>query len=219
MSIEAGSELRVRRTPVQERGQRRVAAILEAATELLAELGADRVTTRLVAERAGVPIGSIYQYFPNKLAIFAALLDRVTAQVQERLRQVLDADLDAVASWAELVDGVVDAYTAGYAAEAGYAALLPPLRGTPELYAISQQRNEEALRLFLVRMRRMELELPDARLEPIGRTALEIIHTLLDHALTTADPEQAQAGIRELRRVLKGYFASYFGPPRAGFGE
>ncbi|MDJ0789315.1 MAG: TetR/AcrR family transcriptional regulator [Myxococcota bacterium] len=219
MSAPGESELAVRRTPVQERAQRRVAAILEAATGLLAEVGADGFTTRLVSERAGIPIGSIYQYFPNKLSIFAALLDRVTADVHERMREVLDADLDAVASWAELVDGVVDAYTASYASQVGYAALLPALRGTPELYAISQRSNEEALALFFQRVRRMDRELPDARLEEVGRTAFEILHTLLDRALTTSDPEQARIAVRELKRVLKGYLASYFGPPRAGFGE
>lgn len=55
-----------RKQPRQARSSDLVAAILEAATQVLAEVGAERFTTARVAERAGVSIGSLYQYFPNK---------------------------------------------------------------------------------------------------------------------------------------------------------
>jgi len=62
-----------RKSPKQARSNDLVAAILEAAAQVLAKEGAARFTTARVAERAGVSVGSIYQYFPNKAAILFRL--------------------------------------------------------------------------------------------------------------------------------------------------
>jgi AcrR family transcriptional regulator len=77
-----------------------VDAIVEAAGRLLVEHGRLGVTTNAVAERAGVSIGSLYQYFPNKEAIFAALQERhrdqVMPLVQHTLARLADPGLDMV---------------------------------------------------------------------------------------------------------------------------
>jgi AcrR family transcriptional regulator len=81
--------LGVRRNPAQERSRQTVDAIVEAAGQLLVEHGKIGVTTNAVAERAGVSIGSLYQYFPNKEAIFAALQERHRDQVTPLIRHAL----------------------------------------------------------------------------------------------------------------------------------
>ncbi|GGE06523.1 TetR family transcriptional regulator [Aureimonas endophytica] len=63
----------MRKTPRQARSQATVAAILEAGTRILAEEGWSGFTTNKVAARAGVGIGSLYQYFPDKLSLVAAI--------------------------------------------------------------------------------------------------------------------------------------------------
>ncbi|MDH3958355.1 MAG: TetR/AcrR family transcriptional regulator, partial [Actinomycetota bacterium] len=81
-------DLTVRHRPVQERGRVRFDAILTAARELLAESGVEGFTIDDVATRAGIPVGSVYQFFPNKFAIVAeldardteALIDDLTAR-------------------------------------------------------------------------------------------------------------------------------------------
>jgi AcrR family transcriptional regulator len=65
-----------RKTPKQARAQATVEAILTATAELLVDLGYERTTTNAIARRAGVSIGSLYQYFPNKEALFTALCDQ-----------------------------------------------------------------------------------------------------------------------------------------------
>ena len=65
-----------RKTPKQARAQATVEAILTATAELLVEIGYERTTTNAIARRAGVSIGSLYQYFPNKEALFTALCDQ-----------------------------------------------------------------------------------------------------------------------------------------------
>ncbi|MEZ0206550.1 helix-turn-helix domain-containing protein, partial [Ideonella sp.] len=69
MSTRPSPPVSSRRLPKQARSNDLVAAILEAALQVLAKEGARRFTTTRVAERAGVSIGSVYQYFPNKAAI------------------------------------------------------------------------------------------------------------------------------------------------------
>ena len=75
-----------RKKPVQRRAQDTVDAILEAAARVLAERGYAAATTNRIAERAGVSIGSLYEYFPGKDAILAQLLER---HVEEGARDVL----------------------------------------------------------------------------------------------------------------------------------
>src|SRR5215212_2144069 len=76
----------MRREPVQRRSAARVAAILDACAALLDEFDYDELTTSKIAERAGVPIGSLYQYFPDKRAVVQALtmrnLDAFSAEVE-----------------------------------------------------------------------------------------------------------------------------------------
>jgi AcrR family transcriptional regulator len=62
-----------RRIPRQERGERRVAQLLEAAAAVIAATGYEAATMSAIAERAGAPIGSLYQFFPNKTALAHAL--------------------------------------------------------------------------------------------------------------------------------------------------
>lgn len=70
------SSLRPRKTPVQARSSATVEVIFEAAIRIFLEHGYERLTTTRVAERAGVSVGSLYQYFPNKGALTAAILER-----------------------------------------------------------------------------------------------------------------------------------------------
>lgn len=100
----------LRRVPVQQRSTVRLARILDACAELLDETGYERLSTRAVAARAGVPIGSVYRFFGNKRAMADALarrnLDRYAERVTERL-----APLDA-RDWRGAIDAVLDEYLA-----------------------------------------------------------------------------------------------------------
>jgi AcrR family transcriptional regulator len=68
--------LEPRKTPVQARSAASVDAMLQAAIQVLLAVGKDRLTTTRVAHRAGVSVGTLYQYFPNKTALLRAALTR-----------------------------------------------------------------------------------------------------------------------------------------------
>jgi AcrR family transcriptional regulator len=79
-----------RKQPRQARSTELVAAILEAAVQVLAKEGAQRFTTARVAEKAGVSVGSVYQYFPNKAAILFRLQSDEWRQTTQLLRGILE---------------------------------------------------------------------------------------------------------------------------------
>ena len=74
--MKASERTATRRAPKQQRSRQTVEAVLEAVQRVVRRHGAEAITTNRVAEAAGVSIGSLYQYFPDKQAIFMALHDR-----------------------------------------------------------------------------------------------------------------------------------------------
>lgn len=84
------AQISSRKQPQQARSTELVAAILEAAVQVLAREGAQRFTTARVAERAGVSVGSVYQYFPNKAAILFRLQSDEWRQTGGLLRSILE---------------------------------------------------------------------------------------------------------------------------------
>ncbi len=76
---------RPRKLPVQARSRATFEAILEAATRILQAGGHSAITTNLVAETAGISVGSLYQYFPSKEAILSELVTRMRLSMSERL--------------------------------------------------------------------------------------------------------------------------------------
>jgi len=74
--VPSNTVIKQRRRPIQERSKATVSVILEAAAHVLVERGFDGASTNLIARRAGVSIGSLYQYFPNKESLVAALIER-----------------------------------------------------------------------------------------------------------------------------------------------
>jgi len=87
-------ELLEKNKPQQERAKRTYEAILTSAAELLVEVGVERISTNLVAERAGITVPALYRYFPNKYAVLnalgAVLMDKQNAVFQRWFDQYLD---------------------------------------------------------------------------------------------------------------------------------
>ena len=79
-----------RKQPKQARANDLIAAVLDAAVQVLRDEGAARFTTARVADRAGVSVGSLYQYFPNKAAILFRLQSDEWRRTSELLRHILD---------------------------------------------------------------------------------------------------------------------------------
>ncbi len=90
MTDSARAQISSRKQPQQARSAELVAAILDAAVQVLAQQGAQRFTTARVAEKAGVSVGSLYQYFPNKAAILFRLQSDEWRQTTDLMRVILE---------------------------------------------------------------------------------------------------------------------------------
>ena len=108
------SQLKQSRSPKQQRSQFTVAAILEAATHVFSEKGLKKATTNEIAERAGVSIGSLYQYFPNKQALITELTQQHLTQMQEQITAGMEGslELDLKESIEQLVRLTIDVHSA-----------------------------------------------------------------------------------------------------------
>ena len=96
-----------RRKPRQRRSQQRVANIIDAAGQLLEEVGYAELTTNAIAAKAATSIGSLYQFFPNKEAVVAELVKGFRADIQSLFDHSLSVQL-ARRSLRQFVDVVVD---------------------------------------------------------------------------------------------------------------
>jgi AcrR family transcriptional regulator len=111
----------LRRTPQQARSRARVTQVLEAAERLLVADGVEALTTTRVAAEAGVSVGSLYQYLPDRGAIIDALAGTYLA----RLEAVMDGFVEAAAAqrWPDPVAVLVDGFAELYRNEHGFRAL------------------------------------------------------------------------------------------------
>lgn len=98
MSDSNGKPVRPRTQPRQLRAQTTVDAILIAAEQIITKHGYENATTNRIAELAGVSIGSLYQYFPNKEAVAVALVERIVSRESDRLRDVVISVMQAPVS-------------------------------------------------------------------------------------------------------------------------
>jgi AcrR family transcriptional regulator len=126
-----------RKQPKQARSNDLVAAVLEAAAQVLATEGAHRFTTARVAEKAGVSVGSLYQYFPNKAAILFRLQSDEWRQTTDMLREILE---DTRRSPPERLRALVHAFVRSECEEADMRVALgdaaPLYRDAPEAHEV-----------------------------------------------------------------------------------
>ncbi|MEV6643035.1 TetR/AcrR family transcriptional regulator [Amycolatopsis sp. NPDC051371] len=109
------------RVPRQARAREKLARVLEAADRLLAEEGVEALTTTRVAAAAGVSVGTLYQYLPDRDAITEALAEGYLARLEDLMTAF--ADQAAKETWDDPVALLVDAFAALYRAEPGFRAL------------------------------------------------------------------------------------------------
>jgi AcrR family transcriptional regulator len=189
----------LRRAPVQRRSAERLTRILDACADLLDEVGYDDLSTRAVAQRAGVPIGSVYRFFGNKRQMADALaqrnLERYTARVTDRLKEADGG------GWRVAMDAVLDEYIAMKRTAPGFSLVdfgnqIPVgTRGEPN--------HRVADRLTDLLSGYLDRE-PDEDLRRVFLIAVETADTLVHLAFRVA-PEGDDRILEEAREMLGAY--------------
>jgi AcrR family transcriptional regulator len=139
--MKSAKRLSPRKMPVQARSLNTVEAIFEACIQVLTTMGVERLTTTRVAERAGVSVGTLYQYFPNKQALLAAVLEKhlllVVSAVEEACNASRGKTSDQMAS--ALVEAFMDAKFADPDASRALYAVAPTVDGEAMVARLTQR--------------------------------------------------------------------------------
>lgn len=141
MSTPAATTGPLRRVPVQGRSVARVQRMLDACAELVDEVGYEGLTTTLLAERAEVAIGSVYQFFPDKRAIVQALTLRTMESYLQRLDERFASD--DLTHWWDGVDAAIDEYISMHRTVPGFRTL--HFGDVVDLHLLDEQRDNNGV--------------------------------------------------------------------------
>jgi AcrR family transcriptional regulator len=114
-------EANLRNVPIQARSRARVQRVLDAADQVLTDQGPHAFTTTRVAQTAGIPVGSLYRYFPDKAAIIDALALRYWSDFEDLVAGV--AETDERDPLPDPAAAILEALAAGFRARPGFRAL------------------------------------------------------------------------------------------------
>lgn len=199
-----GRQARQRVVPVQARSRQRIDAILDATATLLAAEGAEAATTTAIARAAGTTPATVYHYFENRLAVFAALARRTMAEVDAALTE----QLTALAASSDLDTGtLLDTLYRAYRDAPGYVAVLRALRAEPALGELVRESNARVATVIAALLEQ-RTRLPPARAARVATLLSEVCEQVLQAALMAA-PTEAVALIAEMAEMLDVLFRHY----------
>jgi AcrR family transcriptional regulator len=194
---------RTRKTPAQNRSQELFNSIIESAARILPALGYARTTTNRIAVKAGISIGSLYQYFPHKDAIFAKLLKRELNKHFEETTRIVKAEAERPLE--EIIDLLVERFYGLYLGQKNLSReLFTHASRLEQVSQILYVRNEvvETLSQLLVEKKDLEPAVAKAKVF-IGLNAfMGVIQTC---SLLETPPIPDGEAKRQIAKLLKGY--------------
>lgn len=197
----------VRAQPTQRRSSQRLDALLDAAAEIVDETGFERLTTQMVAERAGASIGTVYRYFPDRVAVVHALRERSIQRYRERVAdQMGRAEIE---TWRDVVDVALDASIALYRDEPGFTVVHAGRRETAD----GDVEAEFAHRMAQLIEAEFAIERDAAELRFRLGVAIELADALISRAFER-DAGGDQRYLAEAKRLVHDYLGEYLGDVR-----
>jgi len=203
MSTSTQMRLEPRKRPMQRRSQATVSAMLEASIQVLVAVGYHRLTTTRVAERAGVSVGTLYQYFPNKQALMVATagrhLDAVVAAVAQSCAEVKGKRLETV------VSALVDAFVAAKLAHVDASVALYQASADAKSARLVRKASEKAIHLVAGVLG----SCPDGPPGPALLAATNIVAASSAVIQAALERDGRQVHAEDLRRHMKAMLLGY----------
>lgn len=210
----AATGQQVRAEPIQRRSAERLSALLDAAAEEVDAVGFDRITTAMIAERAGASIGTVYRYYPDRVAVLHALHQRTVLRFRQRVVEEFEASPPS--TWWDVIDCAVEAFIGLSRSEPGFRIMQFADR---ERAMALDTTTSDPFRLdagfFATRLASVlaaQFGLPD---EPELVFRIEIVVEMAQSLLSRAflhDPLGDDRFIDECRRVVHDYLVDFYGP-------
>jgi AcrR family transcriptional regulator len=194
-------DLQVRHRPVQQRGRVRFDAILASARDLLAEGGVEGFTIEDVAAHAGIPVGSIYQFFPNKFAIVAELDARDTEALVDDL--IAAAGRFPTDDWQSEADHIIDLIATHWVEDPSRRAVWLAMRSTAATRPLAAEHTRALVRTLLPIIRQLTAGMAEPQRVTVSEVVVEMCQSLLHFSVSDGEPNQDT--VRELKRMLRAY--------------
>lgn len=195
----------LRKVPTQARSRRRLAAILDAAARLFAEQGFEATTMEAIAAGAETSVGSVYQFFPNKLAVFRGVADRCHEAVRAAYTALVGSEPTA-RPIGELIDAVIDGFYALQRSDPAFRAVWTNTQLYGELEEDDLVLERELIASTTEVLDAYAPDVDQARRLAAARLFVQTVSAGLFLVLRTPeDHERNRAVIAELKRMLKAY--------------
>lgn len=203
-----------RRVPVQARSRKRYEAILDVAARTFADVGFEAATMEAIAEGAGTSIGSVYQFFPNKLALFDAVAERCLVRSKDFVDGLLDGITDDT-PWEDIVDAGVAGFASLHATDPAFRATVVNF----SLYGVYEARDSALNRYFVRKLVALLAPRAPTQSEKTLGLAAHVVVQIVSAMLFVAErspPALGAATLAETKLVVRRYLAAYLEPSRVG---
>jgi len=183
--------LSTRRLPSQDRARRSLTALLHSAERLIEKDGFDQVTTKSIAEAAGLSIGLVYEYFPNKESILLELgrqwMHGIRAIVEE-----LHPTRSGITDVLTLLNRGLASTEKHYRDRPGLGAVINSLSAIPELREVERAHDNHCVECLVGAMKYLHPEADVDELAAISRCCITMSHSVLNECLVkrTGDPKR-----------------------------
>lgn len=200
----------LRRQPQQQRSQARVEKILQAAAAVFWEEGYDAATTHAIAAKSNTAVGTLYRFFPNKLAIFHALEKQHRQGVEDIHAQLMSPEF-VQQPLPKMIRQSVETYAA-YFQNLGPRVVYTQYYTSPELYAqFDDAVDYSYIRRFAILLRMRNAQLTINKSELIAEVAHRTFNAIFLSALKSEPTHQKQL-YQELQTLLTNYLSTYDTP-------
>ncbi|EFM42981.1 transcriptional regulator, TetR family [Corynebacterium accolens ATCC 49726] len=191
-----------RRRPAQARSRERFERIVLAARAVLVDVGFESFTFDEVAHRAGVPIGTLYQFFANKYVLICELDRQDTATSLAEIECF--SRLVPAPQWPDVLDEFIDHLARMWREDPSRRAVWHAIQSTPATRATAADTELQLLEPLAEILRPLATEHSDAQRIELARFLIHTVVSLLNYAIS-GDPDKFDSVVMELKRMLISY--------------
>ena len=211
-ALQSGSKLR--REPQQQRSKDRVEAILLAAAEVFDEIGVEAATTHLIAARAGTAIGSLYQFFPDKAAIFHAMELRHVERVKAMWAQTNTPEIVQL-PLREMIHNLVAAVAQLFEEPVSRVVFVQFYIAREIFQSIDDSMTQGAIDFMASLLQQRNPSLGEAKCSLLAEVCVHSSNAVILSALRNHDRQHRQQLVQQIEDLLVSYLESYVGEGRS----
>jgi AcrR family transcriptional regulator len=205
----------LRRQPKQQRGKERVEKILDAAAAVFDEVGYEAATTHLIAAKAGTAIGSLYQFFPDKAAIFKAMELRHTERVKALWSRADTPEMVRL-PLRQMIHGLVSAIAQMFEQPVSRVVFVQFFISREIFQSIDESMTQEAIDFTAGLLKQRNSALSKAQCSLLAEVCVHSSNAVLLSALRNPEQQHRQQLVQQIEDLLVSYLEPYVGDGRLG---